>query len=149
MAFYQCERLSDMNLPNTVTIIGANAFSRCTSLESITGSSSLIRIGDRAFSHCESLHTIHLFGTHIDLGAEIFFEAASKIRVIYHGSSDDFIEMVTAKTRAPRPWETPGEVMMHTPIANGEKLFAYGVSTSFHIEVICEKDGVQLTFCNS
>ena len=149
LAFYQCERLSDMNLPNTVTIIGANAFSRCTSLESITGSSSLIRIGDRAFSHCESLRTIHLFGTHIDLGAEIFFEAASKIRVIYHGSSSDFLEMITAKTRAPRPWETMGNIKLHTPVFKSEKQFAYQTSNIFKIEVFCKEDQAYFIFTNN
>ena len=48
IGFFQCERLVDMNIPNTVTVIGANAFFECKSLESITISSSPVRIGDRS-----------------------------------------------------------------------------------------------------
>ena len=51
-AFYWCESLQDVKLPDTVEIIGNGAFSFCPFLQTINIPISVKRIGDSAFDHC-------------------------------------------------------------------------------------------------
>ena len=57
-AFYGCSRLTTVNIPNSVTEIGEYAFYECSSLSSITIPNSVETIGERAFSHCSSLSSV-------------------------------------------------------------------------------------------
>ncbi len=58
-AFYYCNSLTGaLNIPNTVTSIGHDAFSHCTGLTSITLPNTLTTISDGAFSSCTTLTSI-------------------------------------------------------------------------------------------
>ena len=57
-AFFWCESLTSINIPNSVTTIGNGAFSRCSSLISINIPNSVTTIGRGAFSCCNSLTSI-------------------------------------------------------------------------------------------
>lgn len=57
-AFYACENLVSVTIPNSVTSIENSAFASCTRLKSVTLSNSLKFIGRYAFSDCKSLRTI-------------------------------------------------------------------------------------------
>ena len=57
-AFFWCESLTSINIPNSVTTIGNGAFSRCSSLISINIPNSVTTIGRGAFSRCNSLTSI-------------------------------------------------------------------------------------------
>ena len=57
-AFFWCEYLTSINIPNSVTTIGNGAFSRCSSLISINIPNSVTTIGRGAFSRCNSLTSI-------------------------------------------------------------------------------------------
>lgn len=57
-AFRDCTLLSEVVMGNGVTGIGRNAFYRCTSLQEITLSNSLEIIGSFAFKYCTSLNEI-------------------------------------------------------------------------------------------
>ena len=57
-AFFQCTSLTSIKIPNTVERIGASVFTSCINLISITITDSVTSIGDYAFSYCESLTSI-------------------------------------------------------------------------------------------
>ena len=57
-AFRGCESLTDIILPNFVTIICENAFSDCTNLTDITIPNSVMSIGNYAFDGCFGLTSI-------------------------------------------------------------------------------------------
>ncbi len=53
-AFYNCDSLEKIVIPNSVTSIGSSAFSLCSSLKSIVIPNSVTTIGDYAFDWCSS-----------------------------------------------------------------------------------------------
>ena len=59
-AFGDCDSLTSIEIPNSVTSIGSYAFEDCTSLTSITIPDSVTSIGDDAFAYCSSLTDIYV-----------------------------------------------------------------------------------------
>ena len=59
-AFYECNKLVSISLPNSIKTIGAEAFYKCSSLTSVNfgNDSQLIRILPDAFSYCDSIESI-------------------------------------------------------------------------------------------
>ena len=51
-AFWWCDNLTSVTIPNSVTSIGGNAFYNCSGLTSITIPNSVTSIGDMAFQGC-------------------------------------------------------------------------------------------------
>ena len=57
-AFYDCDSITSITIPASVTSIGANAFYDCDSIMSITIPDSATSIGDAAFYDCEHLTSV-------------------------------------------------------------------------------------------
>ena len=59
-AFYECDNLVRVTLPNAMTSIGGNAFAGCNSLTDITLPETVVSINSYAFERCTSLPSINL-----------------------------------------------------------------------------------------
>lgn len=59
-AFWECNKLTSITIPNNVTSIGESAFSSCTSLTSISIPSSVTSIGKSAFYRCSGLTKVYI-----------------------------------------------------------------------------------------
>ena len=57
-AFYRCDSITTVTIPNSVTSIGYSAFECCSSLTSITIPSSIKCIGKYAFFYCNKLKNV-------------------------------------------------------------------------------------------
>ena len=60
--FYNCGRLTNITIPDSINSIGNNAFTYCSSLTSVTIPSSVSYIGYRAFYECSSLASVYFKG---------------------------------------------------------------------------------------
>ena len=80
-AFAGCTSLTNINIPNSVTSIGMGAFIGCDNLKSIIIPESVISIGNSAFTGCDSLANISIANgvTSIGLGA---FENCTSLKSI-------------------------------------------------------------------
>lgn len=59
-AFFGCDGLTSVTIPNSVTAIGNGAFVLCEQLTSVTIPNSITAIGDEAFYHCYGLISINV-----------------------------------------------------------------------------------------
>ncbi len=71
-AFYDCQRLTSITIPNSVTSIGERAFYDCRSLTSITIPNSVTSIGNYAFYGCDSLASITIPNSVTSIGISSF-----------------------------------------------------------------------------
>ena len=56
--FENCERLSDVSFPDTLTTIGGSAFAHCTGIQNIVIPDSVTTIKNRAFMECSSIRSL-------------------------------------------------------------------------------------------
>ena len=71
-AFSWCYALENINIPNKVTNIGYFAFEKCIKLKSITIPNSVTNIGESAFLDCSSLANVKIGNGMITIGREAF-----------------------------------------------------------------------------
>ena len=72
-AFYECKSLQSITIPNSVKSIGDGAFRECDSLQSITIPNSVTSIGEGAFSTCVSLQSVTIPNSVRNIGNHAFF----------------------------------------------------------------------------
>lgn len=84
-AFYNCESLESVIIPNTVTSIGNYAFYCCESLKSVTIGNGVTSIGKRAFWGCESLKSVTIPNSVTNIGDWAFYNCRSLESVYYNG----------------------------------------------------------------
>ncbi len=71
-AFFDCLRLKSITIPNSVTSIGNEAFKYCTSLTSVDIPNSVNNIGDWAFFDCTGLASINFGNSVLSIGNYAF-----------------------------------------------------------------------------
>lgn len=76
-AFYECEGLVSVTIPEGVTNIGQSAFEGCESLVSVTIPEGVASMGERAFYGCESLTSVVVPGSLTFLPESAFEECKS------------------------------------------------------------------------
>lgn len=76
-AFYPCDDLKSIILPNSVTTIGRYAFAGCRSLTNITIPNSVTWIGGYAFAGCTSLTDITIPNSVTTIGSSAFYNCIS------------------------------------------------------------------------
>ena len=76
-AFYDCESLTGITIPDSVTSIGVYAFYDCENLTSVTIPDSVTSIGDNAFEDCRSLTSITIPESVTSIGASAFYYCTS------------------------------------------------------------------------
>ena len=84
-AFYSCDSLTSVSIPDSVTSIGDYAFYSCDSLTSVSIPDSVEQIGTNPFAACSALKTIsvspeHLYFATID---GVLFRKADKALISY------------------------------------------------------------------
>ena len=72
MAFCRCSGLTSITIPNSVKSIGDNAFSSCSGLTSVTIPNSVTSIGGGAFSYCENLTSVTIPNSVTSIGDGAF-----------------------------------------------------------------------------
>ena len=80
-AFYNCKNLKVVVIPDSVTYIGASAFQGCEALEYVIIGNGVKEIGDLAFKDCKALKSLDL-GTSVEtIGNGAFFGCDSLTKV--------------------------------------------------------------------
>lgn len=72
-AFYNCTGITSLNIGNSVTSIGSSAFSGCTGITSIDISNSVTTIGNYAFYNCAGLINISIPNSTTTIGEGAFW----------------------------------------------------------------------------
>ena len=80
-AFYQCRKLKKVNFPKGLKQIGESAFSGCRSLKEIQLPEGLESIGDYAFVECSLIEEVEVPSTVKTLGVEVFCTCENLKRV--------------------------------------------------------------------
>ena len=82
-AFWDCDSLTSITIPDSVTSIGVDAFNSCDGLTSITIPNSIWFIGKDAFARCENLPSITIPNSVTSIGESAFREchALANIKV--------------------------------------------------------------------
>ena len=80
-AFYWCENLTGVTIPQCVTNIGDYAFEYCTKLRSLTIPNGVTSIGKTAFWNCNSMTNIVIPSSVVSIGEMAFFDCSSLRRV--------------------------------------------------------------------
>lgn len=76
-AFSSCSGLTSITIPNSVKSIGDNAFSSCTGLTSITIPNSVTSIGNNAFDYCKNLTSVTIPNSVTTIGDYAFWVCES------------------------------------------------------------------------
>ena len=76
-AFYYCDYLTSINIPDSVASIGGHAFYYCTSLTSVDLPDSVTFIDDAAFGNCHSLTSINIPDGVTSIGEYVFYYCTS------------------------------------------------------------------------
>ncbi len=72
-AFYECEDLTSVDIPNSVKSIGVRAFNSCEGLTSVTIPNSVTSIGEFAFYYCKGLTSVTIPDSVTSIEKSLFY----------------------------------------------------------------------------
>ncbi len=114
-AFKGCTSLKKVNLPSSVSIIKKYAFFGCSSLEEVILPESLTEIKDAVFSDCISLKSITIPAGIVKIGKDAFYKCDSLESIYYLGTASMWA-LISFDIHAGQPLSYGGELYL-----NGEK----------------------------
>ena len=85
-AFAYCSRLISIDIPSSVTVIGDRAFIRCWRLTSIDIPNSVTVIGDEAFRDCTGLTSIDIPNSVTKIGEDAFYACTGLTSIVIPNS---------------------------------------------------------------
>ena len=85
-AFASCDNLTSVVIPDSVTSIGSGAFWNCPSLTSVVIPNSVTFIGSQVFYRCHSLASVVIPDNVTSIGKEAFYECSSLTSVVIGNS---------------------------------------------------------------
>ena len=88
--FKDCDRLTNITIPDSVRGISSSAFESCSSLTSVTIGDSVTSIGEYAFRYCSSLTSVTIGDSVESIGYMAFFSCNSLTSVYYTGSESEW-----------------------------------------------------------
>lgn len=88
-AFYYCESLKSIDLPNSLTTIGEGAFLECYALESVTLGSSVETIGASAFN-CAPISSITIPASVTSIGKWAFYDCGLEHVTLHCANVDNW-----------------------------------------------------------
>lgn len=115
-AFYQCAKLKEVTIPNGVTVINNYTFSRCISLNKVIIPDTVTTINMGAFSDCNRLYSVTL-GSGLTKIVSEAFEGCSKLVEIYNRSS-----LTLAKGTSSNGYVAYRAINIYTPTSGVSKL---------------------------
>lgn len=80
-AFYKCSGLTTLRIPNSVTSIDVGVFRNCVGLTSVTIPASVVSIGNQAFQRCTALTSVTIPASVINLGNQAFAACSGLTRI--------------------------------------------------------------------
>lgn len=91
-AFFGCFSLTSVEMPSSLTSIGANAFKECGSLKGMELADGLSIVGDKAFAYCSGIEDILFLGPMPVFGNAVFLNCGATIHCTseHSGSWEDY-----------------------------------------------------------
>lgn len=86
-AFYECQKLADLTLPDRLTSIGKSAFYRCNALTSIRIPDNVVTIATKVFQECSGLVTVVLPKNLENIEDFAFNNCSALANFVYTGSA--------------------------------------------------------------
>ena len=102
-AFYSCNGLTSVTIPNSVTTIGQNAFYYCSGLTSVAIGNSVTTIGQHAFYRCDHLTSVTIPSSVTSIGQDAFDIYYSIVDFYYTGDIVGWCFNSTSPIESPRP----------------------------------------------
>ena len=89
-AFYQCSDLKLVSMSKNISQIDKKAFFKCSSLKSISLPDSLINIGEFAFAYCSELETVYIGNSISKLDIGVFQDCKSLHTIYFNGTAEEW-----------------------------------------------------------
>ncbi len=149
MLFDGCSGLTKITIPRNVNRIGYCTFLNCTALKSITIPAGVTNMGGQGFSGCSSLTSVFFEGDAPALAASDLFASATNVTVYYRagttGWSDTFAGRPTAlwvEQPTYQDWARNSGLLDRFPDASGESDDADGDGMSNRAEMLAGTDPI-------